>query len=67
MADQSTIYGSSFLDETQTSQLSSVSAGSDSEMYSIGVFVQGNVLSCTVVTYNRVLLNVICYVIQGQL
>lgn len=59
MADQSTIYDSSFLGEIQTSQLSSVSVGSDSDMYSIGVYVHGNVLDCTVVTYNRALINVI--------
>jgi hypothetical protein len=67
MADQSTVYDSSFLGETQASQLSSVSVGSDSDMYSVAVFVQGNVLECTLVTYNRVLLNVMLDLILGKL
>jgi hypothetical protein len=39
-----------------------VAVGSDSNVYSIGVVVQGNVLECTVVTYNKVLLDVMIFI-----
>ena len=61
MSDQSVVYDSSFSGETQTSQVASVAVGSDSNVYSIGVTVLGNVLECTVVTYNKVLLDVMIF------
>jgi hypothetical protein len=52
------VYDSSFRDEFQSSYLSTVSVGSDQSLFGISVNVQAKVLSCTVVTYNRILLNV---------
>lgn len=58
MSDLTTLYDSSFADETQASRLSSVSVGSDASMFSVSAYIQGSVLSCTILTYNRILLNV---------
>lgn len=59
LANQSIIYDSSFTDDDSTkSYLSFVSIGSDASTYSITINTFANAVSCTIATYNRVLLNV---------
>lgn len=59
LPSQAIIYDSSFTDDDSTkSYFSIVSVGTDQSAYSISVNTFSNVLQCTVLTYNRVLLNV---------
>lgn len=59
LPNQKIIYDSSFTDDDSTkSYLSVLSVGTDHSAYSISVNTFSNVLECTIVTYNRVLLNV---------
>ena len=68
LPNQKIIYDSSFTDDDSTkSYLSVVSVGTDHSAYSISVNTFSNLLECTIVTYNRVLLNVRNILIEGQL
>lgn len=59
LPNQKIIYDSSFTDDnSDKSYLSVVSVGTDQSAYSISVNTFSNILECTVVTYNRILLNV---------
>lgn len=59
LPNQKIIYDSSFTDDnSDKSYLSVVSVGTDQSAYSISVNTFSNILECTIVTYNRILLNV---------
>lgn len=68
LPNQSVIYDSSFADDDSTkSYLSVVSVGSDASTYSITINIFVSAVSCTIATYNRVLINVTLFIIHHRI
>lgn len=57
LKDKTMVYDSSFVGDERTFR-SSVAVGADGNMFSVSAFVQGDVMACTLLTYNKILLNV---------
>lgn len=58
LKDKTMVYDSSFVGDDERTFRSSVAVGADGNMFSVSAFVQGDVMACTLLTYNKVLLNV---------
>lgn len=57
-SNQLAIYDSSFEGEATRSFTSTVMVGNDDNNFAVSVYLQSTVYSCTLLTYNKILLNV---------
>jgi hypothetical protein len=60
--NQLAMYDSSFDGESSKSFTSTVLVGNDNNNFAVSIYVPTAVYSCTLLTYNKILLNVIFYI-----